>query len=262
MMYDSKMALAVKSSGRVLREAKSDNNTQVYMPFGCEYSLMLKNLNSVRALAKIWIDGTDVTEGTSGLVVPPNQSIDIERFIKNGNLSGGNKFKFIERTAAVSNHRGNKIDDGLIRVEFEFEKVQPVYNQYYSKLGSVRSYGGIDSAQFGAASGGAATLASNSIVNASHQTRALSQNETGITVPGAVSDQQFHVASWFPTDGVMHVMVLQMLGEVEGQPVPEPITVQMKARCSSCGTLSKANAKFCGECGTSLQLVGEYAVRG
>ncbi len=114
-MYESKMALAVKANKRVLREV----GDAVYLPFGCEYSLIIKNLNTVKALVRVWIDGTDVTDGTS-LVIQPNSSMDLERFIKNGNFNEGNKFKFIERTAAISNHRGNKIDDGLIRIEFEF----------------------------------------------------------------------------------------------------------------------------------------------
>jgi hypothetical protein len=122
-MYSDKMAVAVKAKGRVLRE----NKDQVYLPFGEEYTLTFKNLNSVRALVKVWIDGVDATDGTSGLIVPPNESVDLERFIKEGNLGAGNRFKFIERTGSISKHRGNKIDDGLIRVEFEFERQKPAY---------------------------------------------------------------------------------------------------------------------------------------
>ena len=295
MMYESKMALAVKANGRVLREHKDI----VYLPFGCEYSLLVKNLNSVRAIVKIWIDGTDVTEGTSGLIVQPNDSVDLERFIKNGNLHAGNKFKFIERTASVSNHRGNKIDDGLIRVEFEFEQErqpikQPVWptrwdrrllggpnDVYYGNVrgtaadvsvGDNYSLSDVTSTSLGSsnleasysATGGAASMDSMNVSkSASSSLRSRSfpppqnavQSEVGITVAGSESSQSFTWGSWFPTDGVKHTMVLRMLGEVEGQPVVKPVTVAHKPKCTTCGHVNRATAKFCTECGTALTIL-------
>lgn len=284
-MYQSKMAIAVKASGRVLRE----KGETVFIPFGSEYSLQIKNLNSVRALVKVWIDGTDATEGTTGIIVQPNTSIDLERFIKNGNLSAGNKFKFIERTPAVSNHRGNKVDDGLIRVEFEFEKVMPVFTYPTgivntpwpspNPYGTVRSVNSLSQSDRDSI---AAAIAQNGIsgqLNASYNSvgsaaasydpssmqedfyfpasgsTKVEKSDVGITVPGAASSQQFSVGAWFPTDGIKHAMVLQVLGEVEGQPVVAPITVKTKPTCTSCGKVNKATAKFCSECGTGLQLI-------
>lgn len=124
-MFNNKLVVAIKNKGKVLRERKGDGAMNVFLPFGSEYSVYLKNLNTVRALVKIEIDGESAT-GTHELVVQPNSSIDLERFIKNGNLSEGNRFKFIERTAKIENHRGIGGEDGLIRVEFQFEK--PVIN--------------------------------------------------------------------------------------------------------------------------------------
>ena len=287
MMYSDKMALAVKANGRVLRE----NKDTVFLPFGCEFSLLIKNLNSVRAIVKVWIDGTDVTEGTSGLIVPPNDSVDLERFIKNGNLHAGNRFKFIERTAAVSNHRGNKIDDGLIRVEFEFEQQRAPYvpppvsiwdrrlRGGYSKGGgdllgghtsdaskgipdawssSLGSADGEVTASYNAGSTSASVVtssASRGMLGNISNVAAQAQSEVGITVAGSDSSQAFTWGAWFPTDGVKHVMVLRMLGEVEGEIVKAPITVAHKPTCTSCGKVNKANAKFCSECGTALRIV-------
>lgn len=119
-MYNSKLAVCIKAAGKVLREQKD----QVFLPFGSEYSIFIKNLNSVRALVRLNLDGVDVTDGTD-LVVQANGSIDLERFMKKGNLSQGNRFKFIERTGKVEAHRGIQAEDGLLRVEFQFEKVAP-----------------------------------------------------------------------------------------------------------------------------------------
>lgn len=119
-MYNNKVAVAIKAAGKVLRE----QNETVAIPFGSEFSVFIKNLNSVRALVKVEIDGVDIGDGTR-FVVEPNSSVDLERYIKAGNLTSGNKFKFIERTGKIEGTRGIKIDDGLVRVEFQFEKVQP-----------------------------------------------------------------------------------------------------------------------------------------
>lgn len=120
-MYSSKFVVAVKHNGRVLRE----QGDTVLVPFGSEFSLLFKNLNSVRALVRVSIDGQDATKGTS-LIVPPNGSVDLERFLEAGQMDKGHRFKFIERTAKIeAGPRGVKAEDGLIRVEFEFEKQPP-----------------------------------------------------------------------------------------------------------------------------------------
>lgn len=116
-MYQSKLVASLKANGKILREFKDT----VYIPFGSEYSFLIKNLNTTRALVNIFIDGEDVIEG--GLVLNAGQEVDLERYVKNGNLSAGNRFKFIERTSAIEDGpRGVKLEDGLVRIEFQFEK--------------------------------------------------------------------------------------------------------------------------------------------
>lgn len=127
-MYNQKLVVCIKTAGKILKEFNKD---QVRVPFGSEYSIYLKNLNSVRALVHISIDGKSVDDN-SGFVVHPNESVDIERFIKNGNLTKGNCFKFIERSAKVEAHRGVEAEDGIIRVEFQFEK-QTIINEIIEK---------------------------------------------------------------------------------------------------------------------------------
>ena len=121
MMYNQKLVASIKANGKVLREFK-DN---VYIPFASEYSILLKNLNTVRAVVNVFIDGENAVPG--GLVIDPGRSVDLERWIKNGNLTEGNKFKFIERTAAIEDGpRGIKQEDGLVRIEYQFEIPRPV----------------------------------------------------------------------------------------------------------------------------------------
>src|ERR1035441_9204263 len=116
MMYSTNFAAAIRVGGNVLRET----GDEVQLPFGSEYSIRLKNLNTVRAMVKVDIDGHDVTDGR-WLILDPNTAFDLERSIRDGNMCLGNKFKFIERTSEVENYRGVGVDDGTVRVEYKFE---------------------------------------------------------------------------------------------------------------------------------------------
>ena len=119
MMYNNKLVASLKANGKILREYKDT----VYIPFGCEYSFLLKNLHTQRVVVNVFIDGETAVEG--GLVINAGQETNLERYVKNGNLSAGNRFRFIERTSAVENGpRGIKLEDGLIRIEYQFELPQ------------------------------------------------------------------------------------------------------------------------------------------
>lgn len=285
MMYNHKLAVAIKSNSKVLREFKDT----VYVPFGAEYGIFIKNLDSVRVSVSVSIDGVDVADGDT-FVINGNSSLELERFLKNGNLNHGNKFKFIERSSCVEKTRGIEVEDGLIRVEFQFEKrlpkVEPVpvwvkpCPYYYPYLpphwnGGV-FYGSSNNNNIDHAYGfadanlsppkGSNVLRSRSVtaqcsnVSSVNSVGVLqntcSANPVGITVPGSISDQKFQTASSFPIEEEKHVIVLKMLGENEqGKLVNQPINVKKKPKCVTCGHVNKAVAKFCSECGTGLEIV-------
>lgn len=264
-MYNSKLVASLKANGKILREFKDT----VYIPFGSEYSILIKNLNTVKALVNVFIDGDNVVPG--GLVLMPGQEIDLERSIKNGNLSEGNRFKFIERTGAVEQHRGVKLEDGIVRVEYQFEKVYQRQdgiiwqtNDYYK--GPTYSTGTLRSASLNQVFDSHATYsATNAVVgslnasatSASTQTTNISApiNDVGITVPGSKSEQKFATATWFATETEKHNIVLKLLGETpDNKEVRQPVTTKHKPKCVTCGKQNKATAKFCTECGTALEI--------
>ena len=307
-MYESKLVASLKANGKILREFKDT----VYIPFGSEYQFLLKNLHTQRAVVNIFVDGTNVVEG--GLVINAGQEVNLERYIKNGNLTEGNRFKFIERTAAIEDGpRGIKLEDGLIRIEFQYEQPRPVINlnnivgglQYppgvrgmtseypgvtdkYSKSinhswiqasgatystnvnGAMR---GVDFSSNGAATAQAASAqvdkycADNGIVNKMemHDGAATmdwmdaevtrSVNDVGITVPGSKSTQKFQHVTMGIMETEKHSMVIKLLGETpDNKPVLQPVTVERKPECVTCGKKNKAHAKFCTECGTALEI--------
>lgn len=251
-MYESKMAAAIKVSGKVLREFKDT----VYVPFGSEYSILLKNLNTTRAVVNVFIDGEDQVPG--GIVLNAGQEIDLERSVKNGNLTEGNKFKFIERTGAVEQHRGVKLEDGIVRIEYQFEQpARPISWNTTNISGPIYAQGGIlrgfDSPQFG-------TTCSVNSVTASATSATMdwmdaemprSMNDVGITVPGSKSEQKFSTTYVGALESTKHSMVFKILG---GEAVKEAVTVKHKPKCVTCGKQNKATAKFCTECGTALEI--------
>jgi hypothetical protein len=257
MMYNQKLVASIKANNKVLREFKDT----VYIPFASEYSILLKNLNTVRAVVNVFIDGENVVPG--GLVVDPGRTVDLERWIKNGNLSEGNRFKFIERTGAIENGpRGIKLEDGLIRVEYQFEIPRPVIN-ISNTLWNTPVYGnGVmrgSTADWAGPAGSVTCSASlNSVSADSFNVTASSasfQNETGITVPGSKSTQSFQTVTVGALDPTIHNIVLKLVGDLgNNKPVVKPVTVAHKPKCVTCGKQNKAHSKFCSECGTALEI--------
>lgn len=248
-MYSNKLAAAIKIGGKVLRE--SDGT--VYLPFGSEYSIYLKNMNSVRASVKIEIDGQDVTEGVA-LIVDANDDVELQRSIKGGNLNQGNRFKFIERTGAIEQHRGVNVSDGIVRIEFQYEKEL----DYYVKSADmftrrISPHGDFyNTSDFSGKLACGSTWSSTDISGAA---TAQAMGAPGITVPGSVSDQRLSTVRPFSLESKKHVIVLNLLGEVQGKQVSTYVTSRMKLKCQTCGYVSKSMAKFCSQCGTSLEII-------
>jgi|694.fasta_scaffold26997_8 hypothetical protein len=242
-MYSHNFAAAIKVNGKILREF----GDAVYLPFGSEYEIRLKNLNYSRAKVTIEIDGENVTGG--GLILNTSETVDLERFIRNGNLTEGNRFKFIERTNKIENHRGIKLEDGLITIHYEFEFIVPEWT-YSRPTVPIKYYSGVPMST------------TNAVYGDNFQTKSISANttrslsETGITVEGSKSEQKFSTTKWKGSIGNAGVLTIKMLGETEeNKKIREPVTVKTKLECKTCGTINPATAKFCSECGTSLHIV-------
>ncbi len=237
MMYESKLAAAIKVDGKVLREFKDT----VHIPFGSEYTILLKNLNTTRAVVNVFIDGDNMVPG--GIVLNAGQECDLERSVKNGNLSEGNRFKFIERTGAVEKHRGIGIEDGLVRIEFQFEQPTRPITWNTTQIGNIYPQGGI-------MRGMDVSYSTNSTLNSVTASATSALSDVGITVPGSHSTQKFSTAYVGALESTKHSMVFKLFGGV----MPEPITVKHKPKCITCGKHNKATAKFCSECGTALEI--------
>jgi hypothetical protein len=248
MMYNNKLVASVKVGGKIMRE----QGETVYLPFGSEYSFLLKNLNSRKAQVKIEIDGEEVTGG--GLLISPNQTVDLERFILQGNLDKGPKFKFIEKTEQISAHRGDRIEDGIVRISYQFEAAPTYYTMNYNTTlygGSLRGTADWSGHSFlnqvGSSIG--QTIGTTSLDGSASK----GVSDAGITTKGSESNQQFQHGYIGALESTEHVICLQLKGQIGEHIVVAPVTVQVKFKCDVCGkgNIPSGN-KFCPECGTNL----------
>jgi len=264
MTYKNAFVAVIKCNGKILRE----RDDTIILPFGSEYSILLKNLETKRAVVDITIDGENALKGKQ-LVVDANSEIEIERFLDD--LKKGNRFRFIQKTQEIADFRGDKVDDGIIRIEFRFEK-DPIWkDDLIPKGGSIRWY-------YGPSCGGqsmtnyyyqtekmprsmsdityASTFASTAPVcdSAPAPMASAPLAEEGVTVPGSISLQEFHTTSIGELEDVSRTIVFKLRGiESNGKtPVTKPLTVKTKIQCPTCGRKWKSNMKYCGNCSTAL----------
>lgn len=264
MTYKKNFVVAVKVDGKVLRES----GEEVQLPFGSEYSVLLKNLNAVRAMAQISIDGK---EAGPWCILEPNSTVEIERFNNSGNKKQGNRFKFVERNSAVEEYRGIQAEDGLIRVEFKKEKFfeLPKVVEHHTYHHHYPYYPYIPKIEPFWPHQPSITWCNNSTLGAlSSPVRAMQMmkcsldvseqsakpNEAGITVQGGLSNQEFVSVSGFQCEP-SEVISLKLIGKHGPVEITRPVTVDIRAKCQTCGKRAKANAKFCSVCGTSLQII-------
>ncbi len=258
MAYRDKMVVAVKVGGKILRE----NDGRVTIPFGSEFSILLKNLESRKASVKVSIDGKDVLSGRS-LLIDLNSSMELERFVDS--LDRGNRFKFIQKTQEIVDHRGDRIDDGIIRVEFAFEQVvrhvvtteehhhyyHHHYHDYWPRYHPGRPYCG----PYGTYTSGHGQGTSYKGLSNNITYNAMASNinpDEGITVKGSESIQRFQ-QGYIGTLDPSEVIIIRLCGEkLTGVKVDVPIFVKDKLECGTCGRKTESISNFCGNCGTAL----------
>lgn len=260
MTYKKNFIAVIKHKGKILRE----DNRKVRLPFGSEYSILLKNLESVNAIADITVDGKDVLKGNS-IIVGPNSSVELKGFMDRS-ITVRNRFRFIEKTDEIKNFRGDRPDDGIIRVEFRFEKKyeEPITNwiMYPGSPSPSEKYMKRATSDW--------TMTSSQTVGASNAYFSASccsmpANEDGITVKGSQTKQDFAYGSVGTLEEQSHVIILRLKGTISRvikkkdvissrpKKVKKPVTVRTRLQCSSCGKRWKSSFKFCPSCSTFLE---------
>lgn len=257
MVYKDNFIAVIKHNGKIMREF----NGEVRLPFGSEYSILLKNKDSRTAVVSVEIDGADVMNNHR-YIVPANSTRELKGFLKG--ISARNRFRFIKKTKEISKFRGDRLDDGLIRVEFWFEqkKEEPLVwypisftfdnskdftsDTYYYSSNTKGLSGG-----FSSSNEPVVTCCSNLSQSVSHPTV-----DDGITVKGSKTNQQFHYGNVGALENNSSVIIIKLVGATKEankvMAVRKPITVKTRIQCPTCGKKWRSSMKFCGRCSTAL----------
>lgn len=243
-MYRNKFIALIKKDGIPLREL---GNKYVYLPFGSEYSIELRNNNYKRALAKIYIDGTPVTQ--NGIVINSKTTINLERFILDGNLSKGKRFKFVSVNDSPI-HDPNNSQNGVVKIELWLEKdyfISPISSSWWpttplSYLGGTTTLlcGTVTCATTTSRNSTSTWLSDKETFNNISNT---TLSNTGVTVEGGNSNQQFTVTHPFELE-TYHTTLELILQGVENE-----ITTSSTMYCTKCGKKVQPTHSFCSRCG-------------
>jgi len=278
MTYKDHFVAEVKCNGKILRITDG----AVYLPFGAEYSLLFKNLNSRRAAIKVSIDGQDALDNHR-LVLDPNETTELKGFMQYNVVR--NAFKYIQKTKQIQDHRGDKIDDGMVRIEFAFEKPAPehvmktvihevhhypsyrsypffwydspnwTYNNdvYGSSKGiSEGTVKGMTGGVTGQMVGEVQSAYTCSVPLQELSIKSEPAKDEGITVKGSELYQTLNYTSIGELEQA-EVIIIQLKGSGDtGVMVEKPVTVHTRLVCKTCGVTSPSNNKYCPSCGTYL----------
>jgi len=244
MVYKDNFVAVVKCDGKILREIDG----VVRLPFGSEYSILMKNLDSRKVVVSIDIDGENVTDGK--ILIDGNSSFELKGRIKGNEVS--KKFKFIEKTEEISENREDKPDDGIIRIEYQYEDdkwcicdwkyYKPYYKSYlYPIVKYEYTWNGYN-----------IKYTSNGFSYHYSSNCSTVPNDEGITVDGSDEQQSFIETNVPLLEQTKHVVTIKLKGKVSEGPVKVPVTTRDKIKCKTCGKSSKSSFKYCPYCGTRL----------
>lgn len=236
MMYDptNGFVLAILSGNKVLREI----NKEVFLPFGSEYKIRVKNPKLHRVGVKFFVDGTEISNGL--IVLDPKQTFDLRRMIVDGDIDKGPKLVFESK-----NHSGiqdpTASDLGNVTVEFYSEQSRHI--SIIKSLEEIRCTNNTPDLTH--------LYSTNWTTSASpHDSQVLmsSTRQVGGTVPGAVTEQSFLSTNFECSSTADVTMTLKILG------TKNPVYVQdtRNVYCHICGNKCKYGSNFCSSCGTKL----------
>ena len=284
MAHSQGFITVIKCRGKILRE----KDGVIYLPFDENYSIYMKNLRTKKVLVKISIDG----DLAASLIIKGNSEVNLKRFVDD-NLKKGPRFKFIQKTSENIEKIGDSIEDGIIRLEYRFEKDKPEVREIKEIITQtdyqpwryrpyVRPYVpsppppwpwfppywcestwssnniyccSNSSSKKGDLIGTSNTpLEEREFGDLSLENASSPEDNEGKTVRGKTSKQKFNYGFIGDLEKNSHTITFQLKGFFEDKKIKEPVTTKKKLRCSKCGFLNKSTMNNCGMCGHRLDL--------
>jgi len=239
MVYSKKLVTVVKHNGNIIRE----DADIVKIPFGSEYSILMKNLSTQDCVVGVQIDSDDVLSDQK-IIIRANTDHELLGFMNNNGVIT-NKFKFIQKTEKIVNYRGDRIDDGIINITFQYVAQKPVitWGSHQPPIKYCNYRGGGTGDFYG--SSGSLMAASTYSCDSIHQ-------DEGITVKGSQVNQQYNTTHIDSLEPEINNIIIRLKGYVKKDTQQKVVYTNSKLTCSTCGKICKSHMKFCPDCGTSL----------
>lgn len=266
-MSTQKMAAIAVKNNR-LKAYKGNNEDVFYLKDEDEFQIELFNPKSYPVLAKIWMNGTIISQ--SGLVLRPGQHFFLERYIDTNN-------KFVFRTYDVDGENKEVLkaieDNGSVKVIFYREKIKqdfpsiPNYpiirttqfpsqspyftditystnNAFFSTTGTAPIGGSVSYTASATMDG----IVGNNGPSGPSGIQAKSF-ETGRIEMGKKSKQNFGTVNMDFENWPCETVEMKIMAESN-----KPVDVSdIRNYCSDCGTrMKKQTWKFCPNCGSKI----------
>lgn len=242
-MYNEGLAVTLLGAEGTFSEKKG----LVYVPFGTEYKIRLKNTLDIPIVADILIDGEPAFNRS--IYVRGRQTIVLEGDEDNY------AFKFIKRTDKIKRHRGPKRNDSIVKIIFRKEIIPSmkyigpwiVFDPWNNDQPSLRRDPWYQP--------NITFDVSNNKIEATY-TANTSEEGKGITTKGQEVDQHFVNVDSGVLSMDEYEVVLKLTGLYSDlEKVTKVKPTRKKIQCNVCGTHQKASHLYCCECGTNLKSV-------
>lgn len=266
MVYKNNFIVVIKHKGRIMR----DNGGVVRLPPGSEYSILLKNKDSRTAVARISVDGEDVMDGHR-YIVPGKSQRELKGFLKG--LKAAHKFRVIKKTKQIAKYRGDRLDDGMVEVEFWYEQAVttpwviyddspkrpgPEPSSYDYTFGDSTAGFMVNQTTYASANFHQVKSSSPSVkssIPASCNVPTPKRDEV-ITVKGSKANQNFQYGNVGTLESHSSTIIIRLKGTVKKhggvRPVNKVIATRSRIQCTTCGRKWRSHLKFCGNCSTAL----------
>lgn len=193
---------------RLYVDAPDSQCVSVSLPFDTEYKINLKNNESRRALVNIRVDGRAATG--EGLVLRSYERVDLERFIDNGDLRKGKRFKFVALDEELKKSRQASSDDGTIVVTVQYEKRSEPTVRYREPSRSTNVYS--TTSEF-------LNNKSSTAYHADGTATVTSGIYSGVTVEGSDSRQRFETTKIDELENASTTITLKLSGYYPSAPL-------------------------------------------
>lgn len=219
MMYSQGFALSIKSNNKFLGEKNTPEGREVYLNFGSEYSIYLKNKTNRRAKFQIKVDGKFSHPSDIAYVIDANSSFELERFMLDGDNKKGEKFKFVD--VVGSGETPGERDNGLIEVTIKQEKINPPFNIRNIST-TVENPKPINPIKYRSSTSDSININYNSAENLICDTISIddkslgfmdcssSKEKEGVTVGGGISNQEFDDVPNFETESETIILRIRL----------------------------------------------------